>query len=86
MKSLIKNYINLLTIEKLEEFGIKNDIHLSNDELKFLLNLVKEHYEDIIKDDSKYLEELEKNINPNEFVKVKELYLHYKNKYKGYLF
>lgn len=86
MKSLIKNYINLLTIEKLEEFGIKNDIHLSNDELKFLLNLVKEHYEDIMKDDSKYLEELEKNINPNEFVKVKELYLYYKNRYKGYLF
>lgn len=86
MKSLIRNYINLLTIEKLEEFGIKNDIHLSNDELKFLLNLVKEHYEDIMKDDSKYLSILEKNINPNEFVKVKELYLYYKNRYKGYLF
>jgi len=86
MKSLIRNYINLLTIEKLEEFGIKNDIHLSKDELNFLLNLVKEHYEDIMKDDSKYLEELEKNINPNEFIKVKELYLYYKNRYKGYLF
>lgn len=86
MKSLIRNYINLLTIEKLEEFGIKNDIHLSNDELNFLLKLVKEHYEDIMKDDSKYLEELEKNINHNEFVKVKELYLYYKNRYKGYLF
>lgn len=86
MKSLIRNYINLLTIEKLEEFGIKNDIHLNNSELEFLLNLVKEHYEDIMKDDSKYLEELEKNINPNEFAKVKKLYLYYKNRYKGYLF
>ena len=86
MKSLIRNYINLLTIEKLEEFGIKNDIHLNNNELNFLLKLVKEHYEDIMKDDSKYLEELEKNINPNEFVKVKELYLYYKNRYKGFLF
>lgn len=86
MKGLIRNYINLLTIEKLEQFGLKNNIHLNNSELEFLLNLVKEHYEDIIKDDSKYLEELEKNINPNEFVKVKELYLYYRNRYKGYLF
>lgn len=86
MKSLIRNYIDLLTIEKLEEFGIKNDIHLSNTELNYLLDLVKNNWEDILKDDSKYLEKLEENINPKDFVKVKNLYLYYKNRYKGYLF
>ena len=49
MKSLLKNYINLLTIDKLREFGLKNDINLTNQELKYLLNLVKNNYEDIIK-------------------------------------
>lgn len=86
MKSLIGNYINLLSVEKLEEFGIKNDIHLSDAELNYLLNLIKNNWEDILKDDSKYLEDLENNINPNDFIKVKELYLYYKNRYKGYLF
>ena len=86
MKSLLKNYIDLLTIDKLKEFSLKNDINLTNEELEYLLNLVKNNYQDILKDDSKYLEELKNNINPSECIKIKELYLYYKNRYKGYLF
>ena len=86
MKSLLKNYINLLTIDKLREFGLKNDINLTNQELKYLLNLVKNNYEDILKDDTKYLKELKNNINPSEYIKIQKLYLYYKNRYKGYLF
>ena len=86
MKSLLKNYIDLLTIDKLREFGLKNDINLTTQELKYLLNLVKNNYEDILKDDAKYLKELKNNINPSEYIKIQKLYLYYKNRYKGYLF
>ena len=86
MKSLIKNYIELLSIDKLKEFGLKNNINLTNIELNYLLDLIKNNYEDMIKDDTKYLEHVKKNINPTEFEKLKELYLYYKNRYKGYLF
>ena len=86
MKKLIKNYIDLLTIEKVKDFSIKNNINLSDNELNYLLNLVKNNYEDIMKDDTKYLKEIENNINPIEFKKLKDLYLYYKNRYKGYLF
>ena len=86
MKSLIKNYIELLSIDKLKEFSLKNNISLTDNELNYLLNLVKNNYEDIIKDDTKYLEDVKNNINPTEFTKIKELYLYYKNRYKGYLF
>ena len=86
MKSLLKNYINLLTIDKLRELGLKNDINLTTQELKYLLNLVKNNYEDILKDDTKYLKELKNNINPSEYIKIQKLYLYYKNRYKGYLF
>ena len=86
MKSLIKNYIELLSIDKLKEFSSKNNINLTNKELNYLLNLVKNNYEDILKDDTKYLEDVKNNINPSEFVKIKELYSYYKNRYKGYLF
>lgn len=84
MKGLIKNYIDLLTVDKLKEFSIKNNINLTNTELEYLLNLVKNNYEDILKDDTKYLEVLKNNIKEHQ--KVKDLYLYYKNRYKSYLF
>ena len=86
MKKLIKNYIDLLTIEKIKDFSIKNNINLSDNELNYLLNLVKNNYEDIMKDDTNYLKEIENKINPVEFKKLKDLYLYYKTRYKGYLF
>lgn len=86
MKGLIKNYIDLLSSEKLNEFGIKNDIHLSDKELEYLLNLVKNNWEDILNDETTYLEDLQKNINEKDFIKIKELFLYYKKRYKGYLF
>ena len=84
MKGLIKNYIDLLDLNKLKEFSVKNNINLSTTELKYLLNLVKNNYENILKDDTKYLEEIKSNIN--EYQKVIDLYLYYKIRYKGYLF
>ena len=84
MKSLIKNYIDLLNIDKLKEFALKNNINLTDSELNYLLNLVKNNYEDILKDDIKYLEDVKNNIKQHQ--KVIDLYLYYKNRYKGYLF
>lgn len=86
MKGLIKNYIDKLTIDNLNEFAVRNDINLSNSELEYLLNLVKNNFEDILINEDKYLVLVEKNINSTSFIKVKELYLYYKNKYKDYLF
>ena len=86
MKNLIGNYIDLLTVDKLKEFGKKNDINLNNEELEYILNLIKKNYQDILKDDKKYLDELEKNINKDDFIKIKNLFLYYKKRYKGYLF
>lgn len=86
MKSLIKNYIELLTVEKLNDFGIKNNILLTNNELEFLLSLVKENYEDILDNEDKYLNLLKENFSEDKYIKIKDLFLYYKNKYKGYLF
>ena len=86
MKGLIKNYIDKLTIDKLNEFALKNNINLSYSELEYLLNLTKNNFEDILVNEDKYLKLVENNINNDAFVKIKELYLYYKNRYKGYLF
>ena len=86
MKGLIKNYVEKLTIKDLSDFALKNNIHLSNDELEYLLNLTKNHFEDMLVNEDKYLEEVKNNVNTEEFDKIKKLFLYYKNKYKGYLF
>ena len=86
MKSLIKNYVDKLTTQNLREFAIKNDINLNQIELEYLLNLVQNNFEDILVNEDKYLNLVQNNINYEAFIKVKELYLYYKNRYKGYLF
>ena len=86
MKSLIKNYVDKLTIDNLREFAVKNDINLNQNELEYLLNLVQNNFEDILVNEDKYLNLVQNNINSEAFVKVKELFLYYKNRYKGYLF
>lgn len=86
MNILIKKYINNLTIDKLNEFMIKNDINLSNDELIFLLELIKTNIDDILVNSSKYLNIIKEKISINESNKIEELFLYYKNRYQGYLF
>ena len=40
----------------------------------------------MLNNEDKYLNMIEDKINPEEFTKIKNLYLKYKEKYKGYLF
>ena len=86
MKSLLKNYIEKLTLDEIRQFGIKNGINISDEEYKFILDLVQGNFEDMLINEDKYLNMIEDKINPEEFTKIKNLYLKYKEKYKGYLF
>ena len=86
MNSLLKKYINNLTIEKVNEFGVKNNIYLNNEELSFLLELIKTNIDDILVNDSKYLNIIKNKFSEENYIKIKNLFLYYKNRYKGYLF
>lgn len=86
MKSLIKNYLDKLDIVKLKEFGIKNDILLNDEEINFILNLVKNNFEDILINNDKYFDILKSKVSQDNFLKVKDLFLYYEKRYKGYLF
>lgn len=86
MKSLLKNYVEKLTLDQIREFGSKNGINISDTEYQFILDLVQGNFEDLLTNENKYLSMIEEKINPEEFNKIKELYLKYKEKYKGYLF
>lgn len=86
MKGLIKNYIDKLSIQNLKDFALKNDIYLNENEFEYLLELIKNNFEDMLVNEDKYLNLVQNNINSEAFIKVKELFLYYKNRYKGYLF
>ena len=86
MKSLLKNYIEKLSLDELVSFGEKHGINISNDEYQFILDLVQKNFEDLLVNEDKYIKMIESEINPKEFEKIKALYYKYKAKYKGYLF
>ena len=83
---MIKKYINNLTIDKINNFLVKNDINLDNNELSFLLELIKTNIDDILVNDSKYLDIIKNKFDEDSYIKIKNLFLYYKNRYKGYLF
>lgn len=86
MNNLLKKYINNLTTNKINDFCVKNNINLNNDELIFLLDLIKNNIDDILINDSKYLDLIKNKFNEDNYNKIKNLFLFYKNRYKGYLF
>ena len=85
MKGLIKNYIDLLSIDKLKSFALKSDINLNEEQLEYILNLTKNSWEDILINDDKYFKLLQDKIDQSNLDKIRELFLYYKNRYKGYL-
>ena len=86
MKSLLKNYIEKLTLDEIRSFGVKNGIELNDTEYSFILDLIQGNFEDLIQNEDKYLSLIESKITPKEFEKIKALFLKYKEKYKNYLF
>lgn len=86
MNNLLRNYINTLTTDKLNELLIKNEIKLSNNELLILLDLIKNNFDDILVNDTKYLKIIREKISTENYNKIESLFNYYKNRYKGYLF
>ena len=75
MFTLIKNYITKMTIDDVNDYAIKNDIHLNKEELEFTYKFIKKNYEilyanpyiDLSKFKYKYTEE-----NYNKIIKLIE--------------
>lgn len=85
MYTLIERYINILDKNTLNNFALKNNITLSEEELNFTYNFIKKNWEiiynnkatfDITKYKSKYTEE--------NFIKITNLIKEYKIKYSKY--
>ena len=80
-KSLVKSYINKLSIDDLKTFANKNNIEYTSDELILIFNFIKYNYNDLLDGNIKVFSDIKNKINPNLYKKLLDLYIEYKNKY-----
>ena len=86
MNSLIKQYINKIDINNINDFATKNNIFLSKKELDTLYSVVKNRYEEILYgDDSLVRDYLYQNLTEENYDKVINLYEEYYSKFGNYL-
>jgi len=86
MNTLIGQYVNKLTIDNINDFALKNNINLNEKELNILLDVAKNHYQDLLNgNDEKIKEYLKSNLTNENHEKIINLYNQYKEKYQGYL-
>ena len=83
--NLLKQYINKITINNINDFATKNNIILNEKELKFIFDLVKNNYEKIINDLEPFKDKLKQNLTDENYHKIINLYNTYKEKYQNYL-
>lgn len=78
-KELIIKYFNNLSKEEIYEYLDKYNIKLNDEEYEFLINIIKEKYNDLL-DENIYLFKLIRDtINEDAYNKLIDLF----NKYKG---
>lgn len=84
-KFIIKKYIDKLSIQNINNFALNNNIVLSEKELEYMYNLIKNNWEQILNNDDSILLKLNGNVNNESIKKIEKLYYEYKKKYKDYL-
>ena len=86
MISYIKEYVESLDKDKLNNLLKKNNISLNDDELNIIYNHVKNDWYDFIYEDpTPILNDIENHINKDSYGKLFEAYKKAKEKYSIYL-
>ena len=81
MKNIVINYINIITKEDINNYLIKQNIILSENELNYTYKIVKNNYNEIFEGNIDLFNDIKNNINNDAYNKLIDLY----NKYSFYL-
>ena len=84
-KFIIKKYIDKLSIQNINNFALNNNIVLTEKELEYMYNLIKNNWEQILSNDDSILLKLNGNVDNESIKKIEKLYYEYKKRYKEYL-
>lgn len=83
---LIKSYISRLKLDDINEFAKKHGIELNEEELKLIEQHIRKDWHTIIYGNPRpILDNLKAKLKNNEYQKIENLYIEFKNKYKNYL-
>ena len=79
MLNLIEPYINNITKNDINSFALKNNINLSNNELEFIYNFIKNRYNEVLNNPNNFsLTKYKNNFSNENFVKINGLINRYK--------
>lgn len=79
---LLKNYVNKLSINDINDFAVKNDIVLNKNELNTIYDIIKNDYDELLYGNSdNVFNKLKSNVSSNNYDKIINLFFLYKKKY-----
>jgi hypothetical protein len=79
MLNLIEPYIYNISKNDINNFAIKNNIKLNNNELEFIYNFIKTRYKDVLNNPSNFnLVKYKQNFSNENFIKINGLVNRYK--------
>ncbi len=85
-KLLIENYIKQIKKDDIYNFGILNNIRLSSDEVDILYHYLNNYWEELLYGNSRgVFLRLEKEFDKDKYLKIKNLFEEYFNKYQNFL-
>jgi len=82
---LLKNYIEKMTVEDVDNYAKRNDIYLSDNELDFTYNFIKKNYEALYANPNIDLSRFKSNYSLENYEKIIKLINNLKIKYAQYL-
>lgn len=82
MYNLVKRYMDNLTKEQVNDFALKNQVYLSEEELSFTYTFVKKNWEMIFRNPNLLqLERYKEHFSEENFKKIQKLFVLYYQKY-----
>ncbi len=79
-EKFIKNYINKLTINDINNFLLKENISINSNDINIIYIYIKNNFDEILKDEVKVLNRVKNDVNKDTYDKILYLYDKYKDK------
>ena len=73
MFTLIKNYVEKMTIEDVNNYALNNDINLSKEELSFTYKFIKKNYEILYANPNIDLSKFKSHYSDENYLKINKL-------------
>ena len=79
MINIVESYIQNISKEDINNFALKNNINLNNNELEFIYNFIKTRYKDVLSNPNNFnLVKYKQNFSNENFIKINAIVNRYK--------